>query len=176
MAADDYQEELLSQWWNRWKVVGLPPMIPYQRQKIKDAKRHKNLQVGDVCLLQYDRKIKHTYRLCIMLETFPSKGNIVCTVKVGFRPRRQCRTTSYKPVQLDELVVGVPRLVLIVPQEEMPKANTNHVLKLGPTSCPVPPNTTSARRAAVEELGVDKHDQAHAVHCVNYRHLMGANF
>ena len=35
-------------------------MIPYQR--IKDAKRHKNLQAGDVCLLQYNGKIKHTYR------------------------------------------------------------------------------------------------------------------
>ena len=59
MAANSYQEELLAQWWNRWKVVGLPHMIPYQR--FKDAKRHKNLLKGDVCLLQYDGKFKHTH-------------------------------------------------------------------------------------------------------------------
>ena len=58
----------------------------------------------------------------------------------------------------------------------MPKANNNHVLQNGPTSCPVPPNTTSARGAVVEELGVEEQDQAHAVHCVNYQHLMGAIF
>ena len=77
-------------------------------QRFKDAKRHKNLQKGDVCLLQYDGKFKHTYRLCIILNTFPSEGNIVRTVKVGFRPKRQCRTGPYKSVTLDELVVGVP--------------------------------------------------------------------
>ena len=106
MAANDYQEELLSQWWNRWKIIGLPQLIPYQR--FKDAKRHKNLQEGDVCLLQYDGKFKHTYRLCIILKSFPSEGNIVRTVKVGFRPKTQCKAGPYKSVTLDELVVGVP--------------------------------------------------------------------
>ena len=79
MAANDYQEELLSQWWNRWKVIGLPHMIPYQR--FKDAKRHKNLVKGDVCLLQYDGKIKHTYRLsfqAVMGEEQDQTHSLVC--------------------------------------------------------------------------------------------------
>ena len=119
MAANDYQEEMLALWWNRWKIIGLPQMIPYQR--LKDAKRHKNLQVGDVCLLQYDGKIKHTYRLCVILTTIPSDDDIIRTVRVGFRPRRQCRPGPYKPVALEKLVVGVPRLVLIVPREKLPR-------------------------------------------------------
>ena len=90
-------------------------------QRYKDAKRHKNLVEGDVCLLQYDGKFKHTCRPCIILETFPSEGNLVRTVKVRFRPKRQCKHGPYKPVSLDELIVGVPRLVLIVPAEELPK-------------------------------------------------------
>ena len=109
-------------------------MIPYQRYK--DAKRHKNLVKGDVCLLQYDGKFKHTYRLCIILETFPSEGKLVRTVKVGFRPKRQCNAGPYKSVSLDELVVGVPRLVLIVPAEELPETHNSHVLQLGPHSNP----------------------------------------
>ena len=128
MAANDYQEELLAQWWKRWQVIGLPQMIPYQ--SLKDAKRHKNLQVGDVCLLQYDGKIKHTYRLCIILPTIPSDDAIVRTVTLGFRARRQCRPGPYKPVALDELVVGVPRLVFILPAEELPQPLVSQVLHL----------------------------------------------
>ena len=62
----------------------------------------------DVCLLQYSSKVKHTYRLCIILETFPSEENLVCTVKDEFRPRKQCKAGPYKPVNLDEIVVIVP--------------------------------------------------------------------
>ena len=74
-------------------------MIPYQR--FKDAKRHKKLVSGDVCLLQYNGKVKHTYMLCIVVETFPSEENLVRTVNVGFRPRKQCKDGPYKPASLD---------------------------------------------------------------------------
>ena len=134
MATNNYQEELLAQWWNRWKVVGLPHMIPYQRYK--DAKCHKNLVKWDVCHLQYNGKFKHTYRLCIILETFPSEGSLVRTVKVGFRPKKQCKASPYKSVSLDELVVGVPCLFLIMPAEELPETHNSHVLKLSPHSNP----------------------------------------
>ena len=89
-----------------------------------------------MCLLQYNGKIKHIYRICIILETFPSEENLVRTVKVGFRPKRQCKPGPYKSVSIDELVVGVPRLVLIVPAEELSQAHNSLVLKLGPHSDP----------------------------------------
>ena len=71
--------------------------------------------------------------------------------------------------------MGVPRLVLIVPHEELPKVHTNHVLQLDPGSCPVPSVPISAGGAVVEELGDKEQDQAHAVFCVNFQHLMGAS-
>ena len=50
MAVDAYQEELMQQWWNEWKIHGLPYIIPYQRYE--DAKRDKNLEKGDLYLPQ----------------------------------------------------------------------------------------------------------------------------
>ena len=56
-----YLNELLDAWWSQWNHQVFPNLVPYQR--FKDARRHRNIQVGDVCLLRYDGKIKDTYRL-----------------------------------------------------------------------------------------------------------------
>ena len=86
MAINTYQGELMKQWWSHWKVQGLLKMFPYQQYI--DAKRHNNLVKGDMCLLQYNGKVKATYRLCIILEIILSEEGLVCTVRVGFIPRR----------------------------------------------------------------------------------------
>ena len=122
-------------------------------------------------------KFKHTYRLCVIITTIPSDENIVRTVKVGFRPRRQCCPGPYKSVALDELVVGVPRLVLIVPKEELPKPLVSQVLHLTQTPALHPQFSQSCGGGAVaEELGNQKQDQSHAMVCVNSQHLMPADF
>ena len=63
-----------------------------------------------------------------------------------------------------------------MPQEELPKDHTNHVLQLDPDSCPAPSVPISAGGSVVEELGVEEQDQTHAVVCVNAQHLMAADF
>ena len=50
-----YQEELLDVWWQIWKEQGFPHLLPYHHHK--QAKRHSNLKVGDICLLKYETKI-----------------------------------------------------------------------------------------------------------------------
>ena len=115
-ACSAYADHLLDTWWSHWKQQGFASLLPYP--ELKHAKRHKNLQVGDVCLIYYDNKVKGTYRLCIVLEVIESRDNIVRTVKVGFRPRRHCGPGRYKPVPLDNMTVAVQRLVLLVESEE----------------------------------------------------------
>ena len=53
-----YQQDM---WWTLWKEQGLASLLPYGH--LKEAKRHANLEVGDVCLLNYDNKVCGTYRL-----------------------------------------------------------------------------------------------------------------
>ena len=56
-------------------------------QMFKDTAGHKNLQVGDFCLIKYDNEVKAAYRLCIVKKVFLSDEGVVCTVEVGYRPR-----------------------------------------------------------------------------------------
>ena len=77
------------------------------------------MQVGDVCLLYYNNKVKGTYRLCGVIDTTPSKDNIVVrTVKVRFRPRRHSDPGLYMDVRLYEMDVAVQCLVLLVTKED----------------------------------------------------------
>ena len=114
-----YQEELLDTWWAMWKVQVFPHLIAYPNYKA--AKRHKNLQVGDVCLLKYDGKIRGTFRLCQVIEVWKDDQGLVRTVQVGYRPRRKEESLPYKAVKLEVLKVGVQRLVLILAKEDLPK-------------------------------------------------------
>ena len=115
-ACSAYGDKIINQCWNRWKQVGFVSLLPYP--EIKHAKRHQNLQVGDVCLVYYDNKVKGTYRLCIVVEAVNSRDDIVRTVKVGFRPRRHCGAGGYVSTPLFELEVAVQRLVLLVKNDE----------------------------------------------------------
>ena len=115
-ACSAYGDKIINQCWNRWKQVGFVSLLPYP--EIKHAKRHQNLQVGDVCLVYYDNKVKGTYRLCIVVEAVNSRDDIVRTVKVGFRPRRHCGAGGYVSTPLFELEVAVQRLVLLVRNDE----------------------------------------------------------
>ena len=115
-ACSAYGDELLNQWWNQWKQVGFASMLPYP--EIKHAKRHQNLQIGDVCLVYYDNKVKGTYMLCIVVEVVNACDGSERTVKVGFRPRRHCDAGDYVSTPLFELEVAVQRLVLLVKNDE----------------------------------------------------------
>ena len=50
LVADSFQEELQRVWWSLWKEQVFPHLLPYLRYK--DIERHKNLRVGEVCLLK----------------------------------------------------------------------------------------------------------------------------
>ena len=52
VAADQYLQELMTTWWKLWKQRALPHLLPYYRWE--EAKRHRNLQPGDVCLILYE--------------------------------------------------------------------------------------------------------------------------
>ena len=61
-----------------------PPALP------EVQRRSDNLQVGVVCLIKYDNKVKATYRLCIVKKVFLSDGGVVRTIEVSYRPRGLC--------------------------------------------------------------------------------------
>ena len=107
-----YLENLTQVWWKLWEEQAFPLLLPYSW--FEDTKRHRNLQVGDICLIKYETKVAATYRLCKVVRVVLSDGGIVRTVEVLLG---NSKTT--KKAQLGKrLTTAVQHLVLLVPVEE----------------------------------------------------------
>ena len=110
-----YLENLTQVWWNLWKEQVFPLLLPYS--KFEDTQRHRNLQVGDICLIKYETKVAATYRLCKIVRVFLSDGGVVRTVEVLLGNGKA--TKKAQPGKL--LTTAVQRLVLLVPVKEGPE-------------------------------------------------------
>ena len=116
-AGSGYVDNLFNTWWSLWKQQGLASLLPYN--KLKDERRHKNLREGDVYLLQYENKVKNTYRLCRIKEVKVSEDGLVRTVTIGYRAKRKGKLLPYVSVPLTTMDVAIQRLVLLVPSEKV---------------------------------------------------------
>ena len=117
MASSGFVNNVLNTWWSLWKQQGFASLLPYN--KLKDGLRHKNLREGDVCLLQYENKVKNTYRLCRVKEVKVSEEGLVRTVTIAYRAKRKGKVLPYVAVPMTEMEVAVQRLVLLVPGEKV---------------------------------------------------------
>ena len=116
-AGSGYVDNLFNTWWSLWKQQGLASLLPYN--KLKDERRHKNLQEGDVCLLQCENKVKNTYRLCRIKEVKVSEDGLGRTVTIGYRAKRKGKLLPYVSAPLTTMDVAIQRLVLLVPSEKV---------------------------------------------------------
>ena len=114
-----YCQELHQYWCREYDKQVFFNLLPYQ--KFKDTRRHENLRVGDVCLLSYPGKVQETSRYCRVDKVYPDEDMVVRNVRVSLRSRdareKALLYKSKKPMQMD---VGVRRLVLICPSEDVP--------------------------------------------------------
>ena len=112
-----YQENLLQVWWSLWLRQVFPNLIPYN--SLKESQRHENLREGDVCLLKFEGKIKADYRLCKVTKIKPRDDGLVRTVTVATRSRKKTEPTDVCRGPMYYLDIGVKRLILIMPKEEI---------------------------------------------------------
>ena len=121
-----YCQELYQYWCREFDKQVFYNLLPYQ--KYKDTKRHQNLRVGDICLLSYPGKVQDTSRYCRVDKLYPDEDGVVRNVGISLRSRdsreKLLLYKSRKPMKMD---VGVRRLVLICPSEEVEK-NVRRVL------------------------------------------------
>ena len=94
-----YCSELLRLWRNCWLRQVFPNLVPFQQYK--QARRHENLQAGDVCLLRFNGCVKDTYRICRMTKTKADEDGVVRTVQIQLQPRDVCKKSlPYKHKKL----------------------------------------------------------------------------
>ena len=112
----EFMMEVEDLWWKQWYVQVFPSLVPFKKWR----KEERNIQIGDIVLVMYEKSVgKGDYRLARVLSVYPDVHDVVRTVKVGFR-RRSVReaTLPYVPKPLDEMELGVQRLVVVSPVEE----------------------------------------------------------
>merc|ERR1712082_222290 len=102
-AAMMYLDSHTHMWWKLWMEQGFPTLLPYHRYK--DTKRHKNLQVNDVCLIKYETKVTSTYRLCRVSKLLPSADGLVRSVEVCLGEKKH----SKRSLPNESLVTAVQR-------------------------------------------------------------------
>ena len=115
MASSSHIDNLLNAWWSLWRQQGFASLLPYN--KLKDQCRHKNFREGDICLLQYENKVKNTYRLCRVTKVKESKDGLMRTVKIKYRAKRKSKLLPNVSVLLTSMDVAIQRLVFVVPSE-----------------------------------------------------------
>ena len=113
-----YVEECLAQWWDQYMAQNFTSLVP--RQKWLYERR--NMQVGDVVLIQYTGKCRPaTYRLGVVIEVEVDDDGLVRTVSVEYSLLSELSEADrllYKGITKKRLRVAVQRLVLILPVEE----------------------------------------------------------
>ena len=136
-------EDLETLWWEQWSRQVLPSLVPYKRWKVEC----RNLQVGDVVLVEYAKKMtKADYRLARVTAVHPDPHGVVRTVTVSMRPRDSRERVSDRPPFLPnkplvELRLGVQRVVVILPVEEQGLEDNKSTLN--PQAEPFTPSATS---------------------------------
>ena len=110
-------QQLEDAFWARWSQDGFPLMCPVK----KWTQTERNLEVGDIALLKYDKQYgKDKFRLCRVARVFPDAHDRVRTVMVELRDRRKAAREGrgVNRAGLVEMEVAVQRLVVLLPSSE----------------------------------------------------------
>ena len=108
-----FLQYIVSQWWESWYQLVFPSLVP----SYKWLQRHRNVKVGDICLIKYRKETRSTYRLGRVKEVKVGSDSLVRTVVLEYKlPNETKFRTVSRPVQ------GVS---VIVPIEEQSTLNPN---------------------------------------------------
>ena len=106
-----YVQNIVDDWWNKWNELVLPSLVPcYKWQQ-----RHRNLKLGDICLIRYKKSIRSTYRLGRVSDVKTGADGLVRSVRLQYKLPTE-KTFRY----IDRAIHGI---VVIVPFEEQWEMN-----------------------------------------------------
>ena len=94
-----FLQTIVTSWWDTWYQTVFPSLVP----NYKWLQRHRNICVGDVCLIRYRNDLRATYRLGRVVETKKGDDGLVRTVVLKYKlPNEKVFRT------VDPGVPGVP--------------------------------------------------------------------
>lgn len=109
-------QHLSCEFWTRWKREFLHSL----QERSKWTKPRRNMQVGDVVIVQDDSKARNRWSLARVIETYPNKDDgLVRSVKVAIGDPELSSTGKrvHPPSVLER---PIQKLVLLLPKEKSP--------------------------------------------------------
>ena len=112
----DAQAKIITEWRRKWMAQVFPDLVP--RTKWRQAER--NLQVGDIGLLRYEKQLgPNSWRLARITQASPDNDGLVRTIRVEFRPRHKKDVGKDYRSKLPQFMdIGVQRFAVVLPLEE----------------------------------------------------------
>ena len=114
-------QSLVDSWWKTWYETVFPYLVP----SYKWLQRHRNVKIGDVCLIRYKKEIRSTYRLGRVQDIKRGADGLVRTVILKYKlPGERNFRTVDRPVQGISVIVPLeeqdqtvdPRLDVSAPE------------------------------------------------------------
>jgi hypothetical protein len=109
----EFVQQIVTSFWRKWRRDALPMFLP--RKKWHHEKR--NLQIGDLCLVQDTNPIRGRWTMGLVSKTYPSRDGCVRTVDIQYKPR-QSVGKPYQPQPYKTERRAVQRMVVISPVDE----------------------------------------------------------
>ena len=130
----EVQAQIVQAWRSKWLDTVFPDMVT--RPKWRSASR--NLQIGDIGHVKYNRTIgQHEWRLAMVETAVPDDDGVVRTVTVAFRPRnKRDNGKPYVSKNAHRLQIGVQRFAVLLAREEREQAGGGDAPSFGPRSPP----------------------------------------
>ena len=99
-----FLQQIVTDWWDHWYRVVLPTRVP----SYKWLQRHRNVQIGDVCLIRYGKDKRATYRLGRVKEVKKGSDNLVRKVTLQYKlPSEKVFRSVDRPIQGISVIVPV---------------------------------------------------------------------
>ena len=99
-----FLQSLVEDWWKNWFRSVLPSLVPSYKWKQK----HRDVRVGDVCLIKYTNMKRGTYRLGQVKDVRAGKDSKVRTVTLKYKnPNEKVFREVERPVQGIAVIVPV---------------------------------------------------------------------
>ena len=114
-------QKIADQFWSVWMKLYFPSLIV--QQKWHHVKR--NLNVGDVCLLQDSNAIRGEWRYVKVTEVYPDRHGIVRNVEVLVAPRHS-GVGEYRYQKPYHVKRHVGKLIVLVPVEDQEVTEVNN--------------------------------------------------
>ena len=76
-----FLQSLVESWWKTWYETVFPYLVP----SYKWLQRHRNVKIGDVCLIRYKNEVRSTYRLGRVEDVKRGTDGLVRTVILKYK-------------------------------------------------------------------------------------------